>query len=70
MACVTVSPGQQSAALTSAQALAVELSPPRNIVYSDPETGDLVIDVTNMETNDKVQIELLQTGDVENDTIY
>ena len=70
VACVTVSPGQQSAALTSAQALAAELSPPRNIVYSDPETGDLVIDVTNMETNDKVQIELLQTGDVENDTIY
>jgi hypothetical protein len=46
------------------------ISPPRDIVYSDPENGDIVVDVTNMKTNERVQIEILETGSVENGTIY
>lgn len=67
IACVL---GTSTSSLQAAQSLAEELSPPRGIVYSDPESGDIVVDVTNMETNDRVEIELLQTGDVDDDTIY
>lgn len=53
-----------------AQNLAEELSPPRNVVYSDPLTGDIVVDVTNMLTDERVDIEILETGEIEDDTIY
>lgn len=46
------------------------ISPPRDIVYSEPSTGDVVVDVTNMKTNERVQIEILDTGSIENGTIY
>jgi len=42
----------------------------RDIVYSDPETGDIVVDVINMEKNELVQIEVERSGDLEDDTIY
>lgn len=46
------------------------ISPPRDIVYSEPSTGDVVVDVTNMKTNERVQIEILEAGSFENGTIY
>jgi hypothetical protein len=42
----------------------------RDIVYSDPETGNIVVDVTNMQKNELVQIEVERTGTLEDDTIY
>ena len=53
-----------------AQKIAEELSPPRSVVYSDPETGDIVVDVTNMLTNERVEVEIMETGEIEDDTIY
>lgn len=53
-----------------AQKEAERLSPPRSIVYSEPETGDIVVDVTNMLSNEKVEIEILEYGQWEDDTIY
>ena len=46
------------------------LSPPKDIVYVEPETGDLIIDVINMEINERVDVELLRNGVPLNDTIY
>jgi hypothetical protein len=42
----------------------------RPIVYSEPETGNLVVDVVNLKRNDRVEIEVLVAGSLENDTIY
>lgn len=47
-----------------------DLAPFRPIVYSDTENGNIVIDVTKMKSNELVDIEILQSGTVENDTIY
>jgi hypothetical protein len=44
--------------------------PSEQIVYNDLETGDLVVDVINLKKNDRVEIEILSSGNVENDTIY
>jgi len=49
---------------------AEELSPPRDLAYIETETGDLIIDVINMETNERVDVELLRNGSSLNDTIY
>lgn len=46
------------------------LSPSRPTVYSDPNSGSLVVDVTRMRVNELVDIEVLSSGTVENDTIY
>jgi len=40
------------------------------IIYNDLETGDLIIDVINLKKNDRVEVEILSSGNVENDTIY
>jgi hypothetical protein len=53
-----------------AQDLAQQLSPPKSVAYSEPLTGDIVIDVVNMLPNEKVDIEILQVGQLEDDTIY
>lgn len=58
------------ASYVDAQKEAETLSPPRSIVYSDPETGDIVVDVTNMASGNKVEIEILEYGAYEDDTIY
>jgi hypothetical protein len=42
----------------------------RDIVYSDQETGDIVVDVINLKKDDRVEIELLTEGFLEDDTIY
>jgi hypothetical protein len=44
--------------------------PTRDIVYSDPETGNIVVDVTNMKINERVDVELQISGTLEDDTIY
>ncbi len=55
---------------TEAQKHIDEAYPLRDIVYSDPETGNIVVDVTNMQKNERIQIELERTGTLEDDTIY
>lgn len=47
-----------------------DLAPYRDIVYSDPNTGDIVVDVTNMKVNENVEIQILSDGSLESDTIY
>ena len=39
-------------------------------VYVDSLTGDVVIDITNMETNERLDVEILKEGSVDDDTIY
>lgn len=46
------------------------LAPYREIVYSDPNNGNIVVDVTRMKTNEQVEIEILSAGTPEDDTIY
>jgi len=40
------------------------------IVYVEEETGNIVVDTLNIRKGDRVQIEVLSLGDVEDDTIY
>jgi hypothetical protein len=42
----------------------------RDIVYIDQETGDIVVDVINLKKDDRVEVELLTEGFLEDDTIY
>lgn len=57
--------------LVAAQgAISKDLAPYRDIVYSNPESGDLVVDVINMRNNERVEIEVLSSSNLENDTIY
>lgn len=44
--------------------------PSKEVVYLDPDTGDLVINVTNMEPNELVQVSLQSKGSQYNGTIY
>ena len=39
-------------------------------VYLEPETGNLVIDVINMQSDEQVEIQVMVTGNLINDTIY
>lgn len=68
--CIDIIPGSESFALRTALKRAEDLSPPRNIVYTELETGDLIIDVINMETNERVDVEVLRQGSPLSDTIY
>jgi len=47
-----------------------ELSSIKPSVYVSQETGDLVIDVVNLGTNDRVDVEILLDGEFLDDTIY
>lgn len=40
------------------------------IVYLDPETGDLIINVVNLGRDEQVEVEILSDGLILNDTIY
>lgn len=40
------------------------------IVYADPITGDLVINVINMNKEEQVEVQILQQGIILSDTIY
>jgi hypothetical protein len=42
----------------------------RDTVYIDRTTGNLVIDVTSMEINERVDVEVLTAGAIEDDTVY
>jgi len=44
--------------------------PNGEIVYLDSVTGNLVINVINLATDEQVEIEILRNGNVFNDTIY
>jgi hypothetical protein len=44
--------------------------PNGEIVYLDPVTGNLVINVINLAADEQVEIEILRNGNVFNDTIY
>ena len=39
-------------------------------VYVDSLTGDVVIDITNMEINERLDVEILKEGSIDGDTIY
>lgn len=39
-------------------------------VYVESGSGDIIIDVTNMEVNERLDVEVLRSGSVDNDTIY
>lgn len=39
-------------------------------VYIDPLTGDLVINLVNVKENEQVEIQVLSSGEIFNDTIY
>lgn len=39
-------------------------------VYIESLTGDIIIDVTNMETNERLDVEILKEGSVDDGTIY
>ena len=44
--------------------------PNGEIVYIDPDTGNLVINVINMLKDEQVEVQILSSGDVLDDTIY
>jgi hypothetical protein len=39
-------------------------------VYIDPTTGDLVINVSSLEPDEQVDVEILDSGEILNGTIY
>ena len=41
-----------------------------NIVYLDTDTGDIVINVINLENNEQVEVQIMSSGSILNDTIY
>lgn len=47
-----------------------EINPERPRVYFDQQTRDLIIDVINMEVNERVDVEVLRSGTPLSDTIY
>lgn len=48
----------------------VGLGPDGSSVYLDATTGDLIINVVNMITGEQVEVQILTTGTLLNDTIY
>jgi hypothetical protein len=44
--------------------------PNGEIVYIDPDTGDLIINVSNLEPDEQVDVEILSDGEILNGTIY
>ena len=56
--------------IVEAQNFIKNLDLKRDIVYADPENGNLVVDVINLKRDNQVEIELLVEGSVEDDTIY
>lgn len=41
-----------------------------NVIYVEQETGDLIINVINMEADEQVEVQILTSGNVLDDTIY
>lgn len=48
----------------------VGTGPNGEVVYIDSETGNLIINVINLETDEQVEVEILNAGTIFNDTIY
>lgn len=48
----------------------VGTGPNGEIVYIDQATGDIVVNVVNMAAEEQVEIQILNSGDILNDTIY
>jgi hypothetical protein len=44
--------------------------PNEEVVYIDPTTGDLIINVSSLEPDEQVDVEILTDGDILNGTIY
>jgi hypothetical protein len=44
--------------------------PNNETIYIDPDTGDLVINVVNLEKDEQVEVQILNSGALFNDTIY
>ena len=44
--------------------------PNGEVVYIDPDTGDLVINVSSIETDEQVDVQILNSGETLNGTIY
>lgn len=49
---------------------AVGTGPDEEIVYIDPTTGDLVINVINLDSDEQVDVQILNGGEILNGTIY
>lgn len=49
---------------------AVGTGPDEEIVYIDPSTGDLVINVINLDSDEQVDVQILNSGEILNGTIY
>lgn len=45
-------------------------TPNCDIVYVDPITGDLIINVINLSSDEQVEVEIMTSGTILNDTIY
>lgn len=41
-----------------------------DVIYIEPETGDLIINVINAEPDEQVEVQILKSGTVLDDTIY
>jgi hypothetical protein len=46
------------------------LGPNQEIVYIDQETGDLIINVINLESDEQIDVQILNSGEIFNGTIY
>jgi hypothetical protein len=46
------------------------LGPNGEIVYIDQETGDLIINVINLESDEQIDVQILNSGEIFNGTIY
>ena len=44
--------------------------PNNETIYIDPNTGDLVINVVGLEQDEQVEVQILNSGNLFNDTIY
>lgn len=44
--------------------------PNQETVYLDPVTGDLVINVSSIENDEQVEVQIINGGDIFNDTMY
>jgi hypothetical protein len=44
--------------------------PNGEVVYIDPTTGDLVINISSLEPDEQVDVEILDSGEILNGTIY
>ncbi len=44
--------------------------PDGEIVYIDPTTGDLIINVTNLASDEQIDVQILNSGEILNGTIY